>query len=201
MPHAASLGGDVGLSSGLLSARSLGVPPRPRQRLAARPAHVWPVSGEDGVSDRKIVQTGPADFALARVKSRAATCKDPDRTRRACRHRGVVVDIEHRQITCGRCETVLDPVVVVHDWATRLDRWDWEEGQASKEAEKINRVLTDFVQSGGTVRITKSRVAATRPGGQAVTSQASGGVQARLEAVVRALRWKKNGPWSGKGGA
>ena len=152
------------------------------------------------MGDRKIVQTGPADFALARVKRRAATCKDPDRTRQPCRHHGVVVDIEHRQITCGKCDTVLDPVTVVDNWARRLDRWDWEEGQASKAAETINRVLTDFVRSGRTVRITKSRVAATRPGGQAVTSQASGGVQARLEAVVRALEWKKNSP-GGKGGA
>ena len=152
------------------------------------------------MGDRKVVQAGPADFALARVKRRAATCKDPDRTRQPCRHHGVVVDIEHRQITCGRCDTVLDPVTVVDDWARRLDRWDWAEGQASKEAEKVNRVLTDFIKSGGTVRITKSRVAAIRPGGQAVTSQASGGVLVRIKAVVQALEWKKGGPYPGKRG-
>lgn len=153
------------------------------------------------MDEQEIVQTGPADFALARVKKRAATCKPDDYTRRPCQHHGAVVDIEHRQITCGRCDAVLDPVTVVDAWARRLDRWDWEEGQASKEAERVNRVLTDFVQSGGTVRITKSRVAAIRPGGQPVTSQASGGVQARIEAVVRALEWKKAGPCPGKGGA
>ena len=79
------------------------------------------------------------DKKLIRVKFDESALEYKDRSYRGCQHRRVLVDPHLRTVECRECETLLDPVTVLIEYARFERRFYYVKSKMSEMHEKIGQ--------------------------------------------------------------